>query len=248
MSVLRRGSAIGTAPAILAIACALFCASSFAQDITALWASTVVSSSGVNSVDAALGRPDAIRNAFNDFATATFGGFGDDETDAYNAVSLASLLGISPGLLRQANFLMFEYNGDSLAPETSTWVFSDGTHSDTLNWHVNDPAGGMVLARGSVDRTNYFSYFAASGPNQGHYSYLLLDIGGTPTVNVLSPNFTVSVTAGAGNPQTPDIDALAVLVPEPAACSLWIGALVSLAATTRQRQRCEMWLTSRRPV
>lgn len=154
---------------------------------------------------------------------------------------LAGFLGVSPGLLSQADFIGFERNGT--APlgggwESTHFTFADGINSTIVD--LDELTGGAsppswLLATGSVPGTAYDTYFSpsSSSPPNEVYSWVLFDV--PSTFNLADLTVTVEAGSAYGLPGsgTPDPDAYALLVPSP---SVLIPGLMSAVIAVGRRR------------
>jgi hypothetical protein len=156
--------------------------------------------------------------------------------------ALGFLLGISETLLARADFIAFENNGVSgLTFESSTWIFSDGINSLTVNYAFEAQAAGPILAVGNISISDYAAFFGFTDPgNSGDWAYILFEVDGVSNVDVLSPGFTTTLRAtGLSETDSPDLDALAriVTVAEPSMVALFGTTFLSLITCWQLRRR-----------
>ena len=180
------------------------------------WASSVtpLTEFTLNPPENSLGAPDGLATSFfNDNGAAALYGFASLSPQV-PAENFASALGVSLAILSAADFVAFDGNGTpGRGFETSTWVFSDGIHSISIEHSYDSPMiTDRVIALGNVTRIDLGSLFGFSTPGTGDYAYILFDISNQ--VDVTSASFTVELSAPgqAGTiPYSPDIDALGLL-------------------------------------
>jgi hypothetical protein len=185
-----------------------------------MWGGRVIDSNSGSPQEWILGAPDGQCVGFNRSTYSEVGDFRGGPTPG-----LAALLGVSPTTLANADVIAFELNGGhaAFAPgpppfvihwETSNWVFSDGGTSLTTAWDgtVGSPGSPYVMAVGSLDAEDYrrFFGFASFSVLTRVVSYIIFDL--PPTIDTLSPRFTVRVSDGGALPGegTPDPDAIGV--------------------------------------
>lgn len=188
------------------------------------WATSLDSHSNVDNPFYALGTPDGrLSNLFNGTGTAVESSIRfdmlDDPLPVYSG-ALLYLLGVSEVILSQTDFLAFDVNGSpGRRFESSSWSFLDGSASHTVNYDFNDPTGAPeIIGSGNISHVNMEHFFGYESPvpgASGDFSFILFDIDSW--IDVRSPSFSVTVSAIGGpantDPNSPDIDALGVLVP-----------------------------------
>ncbi len=180
------------------------------------WAShvTPLTEFTLNPPENSLGVPDGLVTSFyNDNGAAALYEFASLSPQVA-AEDFASALGVSLAVLSAADFIAFDGNGTpGRGFETSTWVFSDGITSITVEHSFEDPAiTDKIIALGNVTHNDLAALFGYAPPPSGDLAYILFDISNQ--VDVTSASFTVELSAPgqAGTiPYSPDIDALGLL-------------------------------------
>jgi hypothetical protein len=163
-----------------------------------------------------VGPPDGRMGGLRDRTSkAIFSGCSNDRR--YDPDALASLLGVNPGILSQADVIAFEYNGSRNTNfESSRWMFRGGgsyvksEHQFDNPTVVSNPTdSNQVIAHGRVDPGKYRSFFDTSTLGSGTVAFLLFDL---PDSIVKAPDFKVELYPGKNIQNgTPDIDAVGVL-------------------------------------
>lgn len=195
-----------------------------------LWPQTIYDSEG-SSPDNALGQPNgkAMGLDANEFVTVKNfqGGFYADLLPLLNGAKGGDV--VTPDILARTDVIAFELNGGHAASnrgwESSRWVFNNGvTLPVAVDWDERTGTGvagapalypAEVIANGSTDSSNYASFFGIDWPSElGEQiiSYILFDL--PPTIDITSPNFTITVSAWADGQHgegTPDPDAIGIL-------------------------------------
>ncbi len=171
---------------------------------------------------------------------ATFGSFEPISTSDVN--NLALLLGVSPAVLFNTDFIAFDDNGVNVGAggfEDSFWSFTDGVNMLTHNHDFLDGPNGPVLANNErIDvGDQYNSIFGTSFASGEDLGVILFDLSAFG-LDVNSSNFRVALEGGGlscGN-ECPDVTFMGTVstVPIPPALWLFFGGLLGLLGIARR--------------
>jgi tetratricopeptide (TPR) repeat protein len=132
--------------------------------------------------------------------------FGIEKLDYYSTAGLASLLEVSEGVLRKADFIAVDLNGIESGGggfKSSRWTFSDGTRKETIDHQFNAKPEGAVLTNVTREDAGnlYNRLFGTSLAPGTDLGILLLDLASIG-IDAASPLFTVTLAGGGKDCRT----------------------------------------------
>ncbi len=183
--------------------------------------------SNIGNPDWILGQPDAQTITLNVSKYITIGnfqgGFYPDLLPLLNGSKGGDV--VTAEMLARTHIIAFELNGGHtpLAGgwESSRWVFSDEVNTISVDWDERTGTGTLgapasypseVVATGSIDSSNYASFFKIPAFESAIVSYILFEL--PPILDITSSNFTVRVSGwndGQHGEGSPDPNAIGIL-------------------------------------
>lgn len=174
------------------------------------WSGQIDSAVTVKDKTHATGKPDGkIAGLGSPNSTARFSNF--TVVVDYDLNLFAKFLGVSSTLLKNADFIAFEYNGSpGTSFESSTWLFDGGERTITVHHDFKKSKTTKHLIHwGNVIPRKYAKFFNVPNRGSGCYAFLLFDLHGE--IETDASKLKVTLSSRSTGPGTPDPDAVGIV-------------------------------------